>query len=332
MQASAVTPPPDVFAVVMATGILSIAAGQHYYRWMSEILGVVAAITLLVLVVLVVGIVLASRLAKRRIALWDLRDPDVTLRLFTFVAACAVLDSRVASDPVVAHVLGVVALSAWLVLILLSTRNMVSSTWTALRDRAHGVWELASVGSSGLAIVTTQAARYTGQHWWLTLGVPAWIAAMGSYALMTSLIVWRAIAERGDRDGFEPDTWILMGALAIATLAADDIHQLAPGWLAADVRTITVVTWAVATLWIPPLIYFGLHHIGHRPEVLQFTGVWWALVFPLGMYSAATDTMASEMGHRWMQTVSLVFFWDAFAVWVIVVVAGLLRVRHRVAC
>jgi hypothetical protein len=35
-------------------------------------------------------------------------------------------------------------------------------------------------------------------------------------------------------------------------------------------------------LWIPPLTYLALHRISRRPEVLQFTGVWWSLVFPLG--------------------------------------------------
>ena len=60
---------------------------------------------------------------------------------------------------------------------------------------------------------------------------------------------------------------------------------------------------------------------------MQFTGAWWSMVFPLGMYSAATDGMAVALGARSMHTVSLVFFWDAVAVWLIVVVAGLLRLR-----
>jgi tellurite resistance protein TehA-like permease len=63
--------------------------------------------------------------------------------------------------------------------------------------------------------------------------------------------------------------------------------------------------------------------------VLRFGGAWWTLVFPLGMYSVATDAMAGELHLRSMQTVSLVFFWDAFAVWLIVVVAGLLMLGHR---
>ena len=64
--------------------------------------------------------------------------------------------------------------------------------------------------------------------------------------------------------------------------------------------------------------------------MLHFAGVWWAFVFPLGMYSAATYTMATEIGQRSLLTVSLVFFWDALAAWLIVTLTGLLlalRVR-----
>jgi hypothetical protein len=167
-------------------------------------------------------------------------------------------------------------------------------------------------------------ARCTGEQWWLGVAVPLWIAALCIYGLMAWLILWRAVSERQDLDGSAPDTWILMGGMAIATLAGDNSHSLAPGWLAPTVRVVTVVTWVAATLWIPPLIYFGLHRISQRPEMLHFAGVWWALVFPLGMYSAATYSMATELGQRWLVTVSLVVFWDALAAWLIVVVAGLL--------
>jgi tellurite resistance protein TehA-like permease len=261
--------------------------------------------------------------AARAVTRWNLRDPDVTLRLFTFVAACAVLDSRLASQRVIALVLGAVALLAWLALIVLTAGDMSRRSWAALRDGAHGAWELASVGASGLAIVATAAARHS--NWWLWVAVPVWVVALCTYGLMTWLILWRTVSERQDLDGFEPDTWILMGGLAIATLAGDHIHGLVPGWLAATVRVVTVVTWVLATLWIPPLIYFGLHRISQRPDMLHFAGVWWALVFPLGMYSAATYAMSVEIGQRSLVTVSLVFFWDALAAWLIVVVAGVLR-------
>ncbi len=313
---------PDVFAAVMATGVLSIAARSHQYRLLSETLDVLATLALLVLVALV----LATAAVKRRIAVWDVADPDVTLRLFSFVAACAVVGSRVAAHVTVAQILGAVALSAWLALVLITARNMWGTAWPALRDRSHGAWELASVATSGLVIMMVLLADYTGHRRWLVIAIPLWVAAMCLYGVMTALILRRAVGERRQRDGFEPDSWILMGALAIATLAGDYIHQLATGWLAGSVRAITQVSWLVATLWIPPLIYFGLHHISRRPAALQFAGVWWAMVFPLGMYSAATYAMALELGVRSLQTVSLVFFWNALAAWLVVVVAGLLHV------
>jgi len=316
-------PAPDVFAAVMATGILSIAAGKHEYARISDALGVVATGALVALA----GLVVTVALAKRN-ALWDLTDPDVTLRLFTFVAACAVLDSRLASHAAVMYVLGAVAFSSWLALIVLTARDMAKiRPWAALRDRAHGAWELAGVGTCGLAIVATQVDRHTPHHWGLWVAAAVWVLGLCLYGLMTWLILWRAIAERVKE--LEPDSWILMGGLAIATLAGDDIHNLAtnslPAWLAPTVRVVTVVTWVGATLWIPALIYFGLQRINRRPGMLHFAGVWWAMVFPLGMYSAATAATAAEIGERSLGTVSLVFFWVALATWAIVAIAGLLR-------
>ncbi|MEB3030243.1 tellurite resistance/C4-dicarboxylate transporter family protein [[Mycobacterium] nativiensis] len=310
-------PAPDAFAVVMATGILSIAAQNHHYRWLSQALGVLATATMAVLMVVAAG-------AIRR---WDLHDPDVTLRLFTFVAACAVLDSRLVAHPVVVRILGVVALSAWLALAILTGRNMASRGLIALRANAHGAWELAGVGTSGLAIVAAQVARHTGDRGWAVVALAIWLLAIVIYVVMTWLILWRTADERKDREGFEPDDWILMGALAIATLAGHTIYGVTADWLAGPVRAVTVVTWALASGWIPPLVYFVLHRVNRRPAVLQFTGAWWALVFPLGMYSVATAAMATELHSPACATVSLVFFWNALTAWVIVAVAGLMRAR-----
>lgn len=317
-----IEPTPDVFAAVMATGILSVAARNHHYRWLSDTMGVLATAGLLVLVTLVGAVTVA-----RHRFCWELADPDVTLRLCTFVAACAVLDSRLVGHPVVVRILGVVALSSWVALLALSVRNMTALSWCALRDSVHGAWELGSVGTSGLAVVSAQVARRTGDHRWTVIAASIWLLAIAIYVLMTWLILWRTVAERMDREGFEPDDWILMGAMAIATLAGDGIHVVAPQWLAGPVRAVTVVTWVVASVWIPPLIYFVLHRVNQRPGILRFAGVWWAVVFPLGMYSVATDATARQLDITALQTVSLVFFWNALVVWLIVVIAGLLRVR-----
>jgi fructose-1,6-bisphosphatase/inositol monophosphatase family enzyme len=47
------------------------------------------------------------------------------------------------------------------------------------------------------------------------------------------------------------------------------------------------------------------------------------------MYSAANYAMAAQTRQPALLTVSLVFFWDALAAWLIVAIAGLLLSRRR---
>jgi tellurite resistance protein TehA-like permease len=306
-------PPPDVFAAVMATGIISISAADHGYRWISLALAVIAACALPVLVVV-------CALSWRRMAP-DFRDPDVLLRLFTYVAACAVLGARLAEYRVVLWILATLALQFWLTLTPVVVRRMWRIRWLGLRDRSHGAWELVSVATSGLAILSADL------HW-LFGALLFWALALLVYAAMTGLILWRAFHERLNPGGFEPDGWILMGGLAIATLAGDRIHRV---WPSDAVVATTVLTWVLATLWIPVLLYFAIRRIS-LSGAWEFRGVWWAMVFPLGMYSAATFAMWRETGVSGFITASLVFFWVAFATWVTVTVSGLLYLRshHRV--
>ncbi|WP_231740242.1 MULTISPECIES: tellurite resistance/C4-dicarboxylate transporter family protein [unclassified Mycobacterium] len=307
---------PDAFAFVMATGIVSIAATDHGFVYVSDGLAVVAIVGLVVL--------MAAAGVSWRGQPPDIADPDVTIGMFTFVAACAVIDSRLTSISAVVWTLGVLAAVAWLVVSALTARNMAARSWKELQERARGAWELGSVGTSGLAIVTVALARDTGSHALLMIGAAIWLVAIAVYVLMTALILARAFAARLDPSGFEPDAWILMGAMAIATLAGDHLHRAGID----DVRAMTIATWCVASLWILPLLYFGLRHI-QRAEARRFAAVWWAMVFPLGMYSAASHAMAVETGWPVLSGVSLTFFWIAFAAWLIVAFAGAWRLRVR---
>ena len=309
---------PDVFASVMATGIVSIAAAGH--SWLLSRIFAALAVGITVLVVDVA--------VRRAVPIHDLRRPDVALRLFSFVAACTVLAARFEAHPTVTWTLGAVALTAWLALIPVAVCGLGRCTWTGLRRRAHGAWELASVATSGLAIVAAVLAipRHLGGFLWLSCAL--WIAALVVYAVMTSLISWRPGAvQRPDR--WAPDSWILMGGLAIATLAGQHVHRaaLALGahdWLLHGARALTVILWVAASVWFPVLLYAGVwritrhqthHHSAAAPRA------WWATVFPLGMYSAATHALTVLTGWRALTAVSLVFFGIALTAWSLVAFA-----------
>jgi tellurite resistance protein TehA-like permease len=319
-----VQPRPDVFAAVMATGIVSISAADQRHRWISDALAGVAALALVVMAVLVL------RQVGRVGFPYPLSDVDVDIRLFTFVAACAVLGARFQVHPIAIWTMAAVAWLAWILLMPLTIRSTWSQGWTGLRDQAHGEWELISVATSGLAIVTAHLALIGRSDALFAIGLATWLIAMGMYGVITWLILWRA-AVAPTADLWQPDSWILMGGLAIATLAGDRLHLaaltiLTKDWVLTAVRSVTVATWVVATLWIPPLVYATVRHLRVR-----FTGAWWAMVFPLGMYSGATFAMTIETRWRPFETVSTVFFWIAFVAWLLVALAAVVAFRRALS-
>ena len=193
---------PDAFAAVMATGIVSIAAEDHGFHRISDALIVVA-------VALFAALIIAAIFRLRP----DLDDLDVPLQLLTFVAACAVVGTRLSWWP-----LGVVGLLGWLLLLPLALLGMWRYRWSGLRDRARGGWELAGVATSGLAIVAADLGFAAAAIGLLAL-------AICLYCVMTGLVLWRAAHEPSAADLYQPDMWILMGGAAIATLAGDHIFE-----------------------------------------------------------------------------------------------------------
>lgn len=280
---------PHAFAAVMATGIVSIAAADHRVDVLSAAMAVVAVVALPVLM-------FVGARGWRRYG-WDVRELDTCIGLLTYVAACEVVAGRFAGHPWVVWVLGALALQGWLTLMPSVLRRL----WPA-RDRARGEWELASVATSGLAVVFVAA----GIVFWALV---FWVWALLLYAFITPLVLRRV------RRDLPPDYWIVMGALAVSTLAGEHVHAaLPPGPIADAVRAVNVLTWALATLAIAPLVVMAHRHIG------------WPTVFPLGMYSAATYALAVETGWPMLGVVSAVFLWIAVAAWSVVALSRFVHV------
>lgn len=292
---------PDAFAAVMATGIVSYAARDNGYPIVSMPLAVIA-------VVLLPALMIATARTWRR-ERWSVTDLDVAFGLCTYVAACCVLASRFSEHQIVLWILVPMAVQGWLSLAPAVAAGLWRQRGTALRDRARGGWELAGVATSGLAIVFVAAHS-------LFWAVIAWVLALVVYLLITALVLWRWLHARSVHSA--PDSWILMGALAISTLAGVHLHAaLAPGSFADAVLAMTVATCATATLWIPVLLIMGVRRVDA-----------WPAVFPLGMYSAATHAVAQETGRHALATVSLVFCWVAVAAWLVTAARSVQRLRR----
>ena len=321
----AAEPATASFALVMATGIVAVAAHDHDYRVISGSLEGLAEASFVALLLFTAVRLLRGHPDARR----PLRDPDVALRSFTFVAACGVLAIRAPSDhPWRGWLLGAAALLGWSVLAPFAVADVRSRPRTELRDHAHGGWLLASVGTESLAVAAADLARLpgldrAGADTLLIAALVWWILGVAVYLAVAWLIVWRAAAAPFVPDEVAPDSWILMGGLAIATLAGTRMIETTAtvrsfGWLHGPSRAATLALWIAATAWIPLLLYAQMWRLDHRPGSLRYEGVWWATVFPLGMYATATYGVAMQLHVRQLQTVSQEFFWVGATAWLLV--------------
>lgn len=308
--------PPDAFAVVMATGIVAIAARDHRLTSASLVLGDLATAVFAALAV----VWIATSLAHRGDTVADFRDPDVALRMFTAVAGACVLGVVWIDDPGAVAVFAVVAVVVWLLLLPLAIRDVRSRPAAMLRDHAHGAWLLISVATSGLATTAADEALFGGGSVFLALGLALWVLAWVLYVAVTALIVWRGFAHGAGPHTVTPDAWILMGALAIAALAGAHLTGaaavVAPG-AAAAVRGSAFAVWVVGSAWIPLLVVGQLWRFATVTGALRFANVWWAAVFPLGMYASATAAIGEAVGIAALAPVSVVATWIALAAWLL---------------
>ena len=97
-----------------------------------------------------------------------------------------------------------------------------------------------------------------------------------------------------------------------------------------------MLAWSTATFWFPLMIAIGIwRHIVCRVP-LRYHPSYWALVFPLGMYGAATFKMSAEVGLDqldWLPKITLavaISAWAAASLGLITQGArGALRVADR---
>lgn len=319
---------PGYFALVMATGILSIGVRDRDVRWLSVVLLAVTAVAYVVLVLLNVWRIVRFRAAVSA----DLADPARGFGWFTFVAATDVLGTRIANDGhrVVALTLLLVGALAWLLLGYLIP-------WTALLGRAHrpvlgdanGTWFISTVASQSVVALaaTLEPSVTTGRRELAVLAVLAWSVGVFLYCAVAMLVAARLLLRPPRPADLTPPYWVSMGATAITVLAGSRIVEMADAPVVDATRGLvagaSVVFWAFGTWLIPPLIAAGFwRHVRHRVP-LRYDATLWSIVFPLGMYGVGSYLIGKADGLPIVTSIGAHEVWVAFGVWAITFAAML---------
>jgi tellurite resistance protein TehA-like permease len=323
--------PTAYFAMVMATGIVSIASDLQGHRLLAVVLlwaNTAFYLTLWCLFLLRVLLFPGNVIA-------DLGDHDQGPGYFTMVAGTCILGSQftvLTHRMEIGAVLFFVGAGLWVLFIYgVFAALAIRSGKPSLENGVTGGWLIATVSTQSLAVLGAAVSSQFPEHHEVFLFVSLCLFGVGSvlYIMIITLIFHRFMFFRLTPRELTPQYFVNMGAVAITalagtTLAAHSAESKFLEFMLPFTWGVTVCSWAVATWWIPFLFVMGLWRHWVRRVPFSYTPRYWSMVFPLGMYTVCSVRLADMTKQAFLLIIPDFFIYVAWFAWALTFL-GLLR-------
>ena len=315
---------PGYFALVMATGIISIAAYLLRIIWLGWGLFFINIVFYLVLWLLT----LIRLFRYWPNLLTDLKDYIRGPGFFTIIAGTSILGNQfvlLAGNLAVSICLWFMAAILWFVLIYtFFTAVIVREQKPSLETGIHGGWLVIIVATQSISILATLIAYKFGvwQEPFLFFALTLYLLGCMLYIIMISLIFYRLIFFRLTPEALTPAYWVNMGSVAITTLAGARLILTAPQWSFLQetipfIKGFTLFFWSTASWWLVLLLVLGVWLHFYKRFPLRYNPQYWSLVFPLGMYTTSTLVFAQATKLSFLEIIPKYFIYTALLAWVI---------------
>ncbi len=321
---------PGYFALVMATGVVSIACELLGMRPVALVLVAVnwTAFSILWLLTFIRAFRFRDELLR------DMADHQRAPGFFTIVAGTCVLGTQnvvVLGAAEVGNVLWWLGLGLWFVIMYsFFTAVTVRARKPSLARGINGAWLIAAVSTQSVVVLRTLLDTDAPPPEIIQFQVIAMflIGAM-LYLAIIPLIFYRLTFVSLRTEDFGPPYWINMGAVAISALAGSLLIQIGDVWPLLDpllpfIRGFTFFFWAVASWWIPFLFALMLWRYLWEGDRMRYEPGVWGMIFPLGMYTTSTLQFDRAMGYDFLDPIPHVLVFIALAGWALAML-GVLR-------